>query len=86
MVATRGAFDGAVTITVLVPAQARTKRLGATLDSLYSQTRPPERVVVVTDNCTDATESIARASGAEVYRDGWQHGRRRPVGIEPGTG
>lgn len=67
MVATHGIFDGAVTITVLVPAHNEQLRLGATLDSLYSQTRPPERVIVVADNCTDATETIARASGAEVF-------------------
>lgn len=67
MVSTRNRFDGPVTITVLVPAHNEAERLGATLDSLYAQSRPPERVVVVADNCTDATESIARAAGAEVF-------------------
>ena len=66
MVATRGRFDGAVTITALVPAHNEADRIGATLASLEAQTRRPDRVIVVADNCTDGTEEIARAAGAEV--------------------
>ncbi len=66
MVATRGRFDGPITLTLLIPAHNEAQRIGATLASLEAQTRPPDRVIVVADNCTDDTESIARAAGAQV--------------------
>lgn len=58
---------GPVRITVLIPAHDEEVSLPATLDSLDVQTRPPERVMVVADNCTDGTVSIARERGCEVY-------------------
>jgi len=67
MVATRGRFDGPVTITILVPAHNEAERIGATLASLQRQSRRPDRVIVVADNCTDDTVGIARAAGAEVH-------------------
>ncbi|HWJ68421.1 MAG TPA: glycosyltransferase family 2 protein [Nocardioides sp.] len=66
MAETRGVFHGPVTLTVLVPAHNEAASIGATLASLFAQSRPPERVVVVADNCTDDTALIARAGGAEV--------------------
>jgi len=66
MDATRGVFYGPVTVTVLVPAHNEEDVLGATLDALHEQTRQPDRVIVIADNCTDATVSIARARGLEV--------------------
>ncbi len=53
-------------ITVLIPAHNEAAGIGATLNSLKSQSRRPDRVIVVADNCTDATEAIALAEGAEV--------------------
>lgn len=67
MVATRGRFDGPVTISILVPAHNEADRIGATLASLDAQTRRPDRVIVVLDNCTDGTEEIARSAGAEIF-------------------
>ena len=67
MAATRGFHAGPVTTTVLIPAHNEEASLPATLASLAAQSRPPDRVIVVADNCTDATVSIARASGAEVF-------------------
>ncbi|GAA1973039.1 glycosyltransferase family 2 protein [Nocardioides panacihumi] len=64
---TRGRFDGEVTVTVLVPAHNEEASLGATLTSLAQQQPPPQRVVVVADNCTDRTVEVARAHGAEVF-------------------
>lgn len=55
-------------ITVLVPAHNEEAGIGETLKSLKSQSRRPDRVIVVADNCTDATEEIARMNGAEVLR------------------
>ena len=63
---TRGVFAGPVTVTVLVPAHNEEVSLPETLASLRAQTRPPERVIVVADNCTDATVALAEAAGAEV--------------------
>jgi cellulose synthase/poly-beta-1,6-N-acetylglucosamine synthase-like glycosyltransferase len=54
-------------LTVLVPAHDESLTIASTLESLWSQTRPPERVVVVADNCTDDTADIAEAHGAEVF-------------------
>ncbi|HWJ10741.1 MAG TPA: glycosyltransferase family 2 protein [Nocardioides sp.] len=63
---TRGVFHGPVTITVLVPAHNEEQAIGATLASLREQDPPPDRVVVVADNCTDRTVEIARACGVDV--------------------
>ena len=54
-------------LTVLVPAHNESLTIGATLESLWNQTRPPDRVVVVADNCTDDTADIARRHAAEVF-------------------
>ena len=67
MAETRGLFGGPITVTVLVPAHDEAASIGATLDSLFAQVPAPDRVIVVADNCTDATEAIAREHGAEVF-------------------
>ena len=68
MAETRGIFHGPVTVTVLVPAHNEAGCIAETLASLLSQSHRPERVVVVADNCSDATEDIALALGVEVFR------------------
>lgn len=56
-------------VVVLVPAHDEQATIDLALDSLAAQTRPAELVVVVTDNCTDATEAIvARRGDAVVVR------------------
>jgi len=67
MAETRGVFAGPVTVTVLIPAHNEAASIGATLDSLGAQRPAPNSVVVVVDNCTDATEFVARTHGAEVF-------------------
>ena len=67
MAETRGVFHGPVTITVLIPAHNEEDRIAATLTSLQTQSDPPERIIVVADNCTDATPELARAAGVEVF-------------------
>ncbi len=64
---TRGVFAGPITVTVLIPAHNEAASIGATLDSLHAQEPAPNRVIVVADNCDDATETVARAHGAEVF-------------------
>ncbi|MBG6214433.1 MAG: glycosyltransferase family 2 protein [Cryobacterium sp.] len=67
MAATRHVFAGPVSFTVLIPAYNEEASLPATLTSLLTQSHRPERVIVVADNCTDNTASIARSFGLEVY-------------------
>jgi len=67
MAATKDVFAGPVTVTVLIPAHNEEGSLAATIASLLGQSHPPERVIVVADNCTDATVSIARRAGVEVF-------------------
>jgi poly-beta-1,6-N-acetyl-D-glucosamine synthase len=53
-------------ITVLVPAHNEAVTIAATLSSLNAQSRRPDRVVVIADNCTDETVAIATATGVDV--------------------
>ena len=62
----RPAVAGPVRVTVLIPAHNEEHRLPDAIRSLRSQTRPPERVLVVADNCTDATVTVARDLGVEA--------------------
>lgn len=56
-----------VRITVLVPAHNEEQALPITLGALAAQTRKPDRVIVVADNCTDRTPQIAREMGYEAF-------------------
>ncbi|MEH0109534.1 glycosyltransferase family 2 protein [Tersicoccus sp. MR15.9] len=67
MEATRGVFAGPVTITVLIPAHDEQATLPGTLASLQQQSRRPDRIIVVADNCTDRTVEFAYAAGVEVH-------------------
>lgn len=55
-------------IAVLVPAHDEALVIADTLRGIQRQLEPADRLVVVADNCTDATEEIARSLGAEVAR------------------
>ncbi|MET3904334.1 glycosyltransferase family 2 protein [Paenarthrobacter sp. 4246] len=55
-------------VTVLVPAHNESAGITETLTSLNNQTRRPDRIIVVADNCTDDTETLALAQGVEVLR------------------
>lgn len=67
MAANRGEYAGPVTVTVLIPAHNEEMCLEATITSLREQSHRPERIIVVADNCTDATPRIARDLGVEVF-------------------
>jgi poly-beta-1,6-N-acetyl-D-glucosamine synthase len=54
-------------ITVLIPAHNEEAGIEAAVRSILDQRLPADRIVVVADNCTDATPVIARSLGAEVY-------------------
>lgn len=53
-------------IDILVPAYNEAVGISATLKLLLSQLAPQDRLVVIADNCDDATAAIARAVGATV--------------------
>ena len=73
---TRGVFAGPVTVTVLIPAHNEAACIEATLGSLLSQSHPPEKIVVVADNCTDDTVTIARRVGVEVFESVDNQGKK----------
>lgn len=53
-------------LAVVIPAHNEETGIGQTVQSVLAQLRPGDRVLVVADNCTDATADIAREAGAEV--------------------
>jgi poly-beta-1,6-N-acetyl-D-glucosamine synthase len=53
-------------IIALVPAHNEADNLPITLSALMKQTRPPDRIIVVADNCSDDTVAVARSLGADV--------------------
>ena len=54
------------TVAVLIPAHDEAKGILATLNDIKPQLRPTDRLLVVADNCTDDTATIAASGGAEV--------------------
>jgi cellulose synthase/poly-beta-1,6-N-acetylglucosamine synthase-like glycosyltransferase len=68
--------DDSVCVTVLVPAHNEEVSLPHTLNALRDQTRPPERIVVIADNCTDRTAQIARDMGFEVFETDGNVGKK----------
>jgi cellulose synthase/poly-beta-1,6-N-acetylglucosamine synthase-like glycosyltransferase len=53
-------------LAVLVPAHNESAVISRTLANIKQQLRGADRCVVVADNCTDNTASLAREAGAEV--------------------
>jgi biofilm PGA synthesis N-glycosyltransferase PgaC len=52
---------------VLIPAHNEEASVAATIECVLAQEWRPDRVLVICDNCTDNTEAVARAAGAETY-------------------
>jgi cellulose synthase/poly-beta-1,6-N-acetylglucosamine synthase-like glycosyltransferase len=59
--------DPALRVAVLVPAHDEERGIAATLATIQPQLRAGDRLVVVADNCEDATADVARAAGADVF-------------------
>jgi cellulose synthase/poly-beta-1,6-N-acetylglucosamine synthase-like glycosyltransferase len=53
-------------IVALIPCHNEENLVWRAIRSLHSQTRPPDRIVVIADNCTDGTARVALSCGAEV--------------------
>ena len=64
-------------VVVLVPAHDEAFGIAASLATVLPQLRPGDRLLVVADNCSDATASVARAAGAEAIerRDAVRRGK-----------
>lgn len=54
-------------VIALVPAHNEEALIADTVTSLLAQTRRPDRILVVADNCTDRTPELAAEAGAEVF-------------------
>ena len=65
-VATRDPGRSIAQIVALLPAHNEEAAIADAVHGLRQQTRPPDRIIVVADNCTDNTELLAVAAGAEV--------------------
>jgi len=61
-----GSADASGNVALLIPAHNEAAGIGPVLDNLRSQMRTGDRLLVVADNCTDATAERARQHGAEV--------------------
>ncbi len=66
--ASRPGGDQAVrqSVAVLVPAHNERIGIGATVNDIKAQLIAGDRLVVIADNCSDDTTSVAKAAGAEV--------------------
>jgi cellulose synthase/poly-beta-1,6-N-acetylglucosamine synthase-like glycosyltransferase len=64
-------------LAVLIPAHNEAGGIEATLRSVCAQLAPGDRVLVVADNCDDATAELARRAGADVVerRDSERRGK-----------
>jgi cellulose synthase/poly-beta-1,6-N-acetylglucosamine synthase-like glycosyltransferase len=60
-------YDNTRRVLAVIPAHGEGAQIGEALASLRRQSRVPDGVVVVADNCTDRTAEIARAAGAGVF-------------------
>jgi glycosyltransferase involved in cell wall biosynthesis len=52
--------------SVVIPAFNAEHRLGAVLEALREQSRPPDEIIVVDDRSTDRTAAVAESFGARV--------------------
>ena len=54
-------------VLALIPAHNEEQGIGVAIEALKKQSIAPERIIVVVDNCTDNTASIARSHSAETF-------------------
>jgi poly-beta-1,6-N-acetyl-D-glucosamine synthase len=73
----RGGFEPRTArVVALIPAHNEEASIAATIRSLLAQTRPPDRIVVMCDRCTDDTAAIAARFGVSVMRTAGNTGRK----------
>jgi cellulose synthase/poly-beta-1,6-N-acetylglucosamine synthase-like glycosyltransferase len=54
-------------LVAVIPAHNEEAGIGAAIDGLRRQTQPPDLIVVVPDNCTDATAEVAASLDVDVW-------------------
>jgi poly-beta-1,6-N-acetyl-D-glucosamine synthase len=54
-------------VIVIIPSYNEEQSLARTIQSLRDQTRIPDDIVVLADNCTDGTVELARSEGVSVW-------------------
>ncbi|MBD2109734.1 glycosyltransferase family 2 protein [Nodosilinea sp. FACHB-13] len=64
--ATPSTLPADLSLAVLVPAHNEAEGIATTLATILPQLRPSDRLLVIADNCTDATAEAARQAGATV--------------------
>ncbi|WP_299489525.1 glycosyltransferase family 2 protein [Acaryochloris sp. IP29b_bin.137] len=62
-----GTNDFSTSFNILIPAHNEAEKISLTLQGLISEVCETDRIVVIADNCTDATAKIARAHGVTVF-------------------
>lgn len=67
-----------VRIVAIIPARNESGVIGAAVAGLIAQQRPPDRIIVIANNCTDdgATVQAAITAGAEVMNLGMVPGKK----------
>lgn len=63
-------------VVVVIPAHNEEDQLPAMLESVRTQSRAPDSVVVVADNCSDRTAVVARAAAVDVLETVSNSGRK----------
>ncbi|WP_273844113.1 glycosyltransferase family 2 protein [Rubrobacter calidifluminis] len=59
--------EAEASVVALIPAHDEEELIARAVASLKNQSRVPDRIVVIADNCTDRTPEIALEEGAEVF-------------------
>ena len=77
--------DPSLRVAVLVPAHDEARGIAATLATISPQLRAGDRLLVVADNCGDATADVARAAGAEVFERSDQARRGKSFAVASGV-
>jgi poly-beta-1,6-N-acetyl-D-glucosamine synthase len=68
------------TVCVVVPAHNEEETIARTITALLKQTRRPDRIVIVADNCSDRTVEIAQSFGKRVTVVETVNNKHRKVG------
>ena len=71
-------------ITVLVPAHNEAAGIAVTLKTLLLDLTSQDRLIVIADNCTDETASIARSIGATTIERHDLHKRGKGYALDYG--
>jgi cellulose synthase/poly-beta-1,6-N-acetylglucosamine synthase-like glycosyltransferase len=71
-------------VAILIPAHNEELTLADTLGTIRPQMREGDRLIVIADNCTDATAGIARSLGAEVIERQDAHRRGKGFAMDFG--